>query len=642
MLLLAVAAGMALFDWNWLRAPVVNHITEKSGRAVRVDDLHVKLGWTLQPTVRLRGVYVPNAHWASSQQPLIDAREVEFTFSLVSLWHRRPIVSRIVLTDASVDMERRPDGLRNWRLLNPEDRGPGTVRVQTLQAQNTKLRFINGNIDLEMLASSTPIEGRAQGTQSTEKVSLPNNLAFEGSYKGVRFTAAGVGGDVLSFHDSGLLFPVRGYLTAGKTRADVDGTFTDIFDFGPFDAKLHITGPTLSRMHPFIEFEPPGSRTYVLDAQIKRRARVYTFSQLHGRVGDTDIAGDATVDRSVERPLINADLRSERADVADLVFLIGANYQPGGLSARAAPAPAKANQPGGTGAPADTKISGSARGDRMRKADAHLKLEIKQLIAGAPRLIESVRLRADLVDGVLLLPDLAVGAAGGHVTGTADYDGHVAHVNLDSRDLRLENLVPALPSTVTNRGVVRSRLRMTGHGETVAAVVASSSGTLTAIVEDGRISNLVDAKLGLNIGKVVGVKVRGDRDIALDCGAVAFKFINGVGKSEMLMLDTEQTHVDGTGTIDLRDRNIDFLLTPRPKNPGLLTLNSSIHLQGDIRKPGIKIEKRAPLERGGSNTAPATIAALFRPLYSARQPQGQCRTVLDIAGTPARSPSAGG
>ena len=37
----ALAAGIMLFDWNWLRGPLVNYLAKKSGREIRVDDLQV-------------------------------------------------------------------------------------------------------------------------------------------------------------------------------------------------------------------------------------------------------------------------------------------------------------------------------------------------------------------------------------------------------------------------------------------------------------------------------------------------------------------------------------------------------------------------------------------------------------------------
>ena len=167
-------------------------------------------------------------------------------------------------------------------------------------------------------------------------------------------------------------------------------------------------------------------------------------------------------------------------------------------------------------------------------------------------------------------------------------------------------------------------------------MVAGANGTLIAIVDGGRISNLVDAKLGLNLGKVLGLRIGGDRAIALHCGATAFDFRNGVGKSQALVLETEQTHTDGTGVINLREQKFELLLTPQPKKPGLFTLNSSIRVQGAFKNARFKIDDRVPLRNGGAVTAPASIATLFRPLLKERGANSLCAQVL----APARTATA--
>jgi hypothetical protein len=40
-------------------------------------------------------------------------------------------------------------------------------------------------------------------------------------------------------------------------------------------------------------------------------------------------------------------------------------------------------------------------------------------------------------------------------------------------------------------------------------------------------------------------------------------------KSRAIVLDTEQTHITGVGTVNLKDQQFELLLTPEPKQPGL-------------------------------------------------------------------------
>jgi hypothetical protein len=80
-----------------------------------------------------------------------------------------------------------------------------------------------------------------------------------------------------------------------------------------------------------------------------------------------------------------------------------------------------------------------------------------------------------------------------------------------------------------------------------------------------------------------------------------FDVRNGVGKSRVIVLDTEQTRTDGVGTLDLREERWDIVLTPQPKNPGFLTRRASIHLQGTFRNVEISIQERIAIGRAGGS-----------------------------------------
>ena len=120
-------------------------------------------------------------------------------------------------------------------------------------------------------------------------------------------------------------------------------------------------------------------------------------------------------------------------------------------------------------------------------------------------------------------------------------------------------------------------------------------------MEGGRISNLLDAKLGLNRGKILRLLIAGDRSIEINSADVTIDFEKGTGTSKNISFDTEQTRIVGTGSISLRDETVDLLLTPHPKKPGLFSMRTSgIHIDGTFKRPQIAIVKL------GEKTAMAT------------------------------------
>ena len=595
-LALAVVMLVLLFDWNWLRRPLELYLMDRSGREVRIEDLHVELGYTLQPAVRLRGVYVENAPWAA-KRPLVTAAEASFTVSLASVWRGRPVISRLVLMDASVDLERQADGLRNWRLRDPEDRSPGRVTVMTLEAHRTQLRFVNRAIDLDFVASAAPLDSQSAGP---DRDSLSTRVSFEGSYQGSAFAGEALGGSVLSFRDSGISFPLRGYFVSRRTRLDFDGFFTDLFDIGPMDARVRLVGPSLSLLHPFLRIRPVASRPYAVEAQLTQTYEVFHFARLAGKIGGTSVMGEVVYDRSAERPMLRAALSSDAADFDDIRPLIGMHA----LARNPRPESSHAGDAADVQRERrDTEPHGQRlfptrpfRVGALRALDMRITVTLDKLAVAGQQKLEDVRLGANLSEGLLHLNPLHVRVAGGRFTGSFMFDSRQdapsAQVSGELRGIRIERLVPRLAAKSGSAGSLNGQIDLSGRGNSIAAMVGNSAGSFAATLDGGRISNLADAKLGLNIGKLVSVFLRGDREIAIHCGAAAFEVRDGVAKSRRIVLDTEQTHVEGSGAISLREERLDLLLTPEPKKPGLFTRRASIRIRGPMRAPAVAIEDR--------------------------------------------------
>ena len=101
----------------------------------------------------------------------------------------------------------------------------------TLDARRSTIHFINEAIYFEIVAKTAPIDGSANIPAVDD--ALLNDLTVNGKYQGVPFIGAARIGTFMSFRDSLEWFPLRGHLSAGKTRLDIDGKLADIFDLGP-------------------------------------------------------------------------------------------------------------------------------------------------------------------------------------------------------------------------------------------------------------------------------------------------------------------------------------------------------------------------------------------------------------------------
>src|SRR5215217_4427800 len=139
---LAAVVVLALLLQPWWLAPLVaKRLAASSGRTVEIDSMWIGISASFEPMVQLRGIRIANAAWADASRPLAALAGATAVFSWRSFAERRPIIALLVLRDGEADLERRSDGLRNWRLANPDERGPGHFRVLAIRGEDATLRF---------------------------------------------------------------------------------------------------------------------------------------------------------------------------------------------------------------------------------------------------------------------------------------------------------------------------------------------------------------------------------------------------------------------------------------------------------------------------------------------------------------------
>ncbi|HEX7810876.1 MAG TPA: AsmA family protein [Burkholderiales bacterium] len=582
-LLVAFAILATAWDWNWFRHPVERYFVKRSHRDVKIADLHVQVNSNLEPTVRLRGVYVENAPWADSR-PFASAGEISFTFSLKSISQRRPVVSKLVLIDADIDLERQADGHRNWRLRNPENTAPGRMKVMHLEARNTRIRFIRRDVGFEIVAASAPLEKVSENAGGA----LTNQILFMGELKGKEFSGEAHTSDVITIVESGESFPIRGRMESGNTRLEVDGTLADLFRPSRMEGKVRLTGQSLAQLQPFVPARLPHSRPYEVEAQLRRTGDATSATEARIKVGGTVLTGDVNFDRVGDRPTLKAALRSESANLADLASLVGMREKTNPKRA-AGPAVTLSAEKVGPARTLPVLSDKPLALNTLHALDAEIDLNVKKLKAAGFPALESLKLTADLNDGVLALKPLDLGIAEGHLAGTFVLNGKTptatADLKIDGRDIRIEKLLAGHALAGTVAGPVSVQVDLTGRGASLADLAGSASGRASVGMENGVITKLADAALELDLGKALRAVISGNQSIPINKIDIAFDFDKGTGHARNIFIDTERTRVVGTGTINLRKEQVELLLTPHPKKPGIFALDKSIHVSGALRKP---------------------------------------------------------
>ncbi|MEO8310041.1 MAG: hypothetical protein ABI520_02620, partial [Caldimonas sp.] len=240
---LAALVVLTLLLQPWWLAPLMSHkLSASAKRNVHFGSMWVTLTAALQPVVHIRDVRIDNTPWADSQRPFAALAAVTAVFSWSSVRERRPVIALMTLREGEVDLERRSDGLRNWRLSQPEDRGPGRFKVLAIRGENAAVRFVHERIELDLEARATP-RGIAA---ATDDEAMPTELVVRGRWRDVPFAIDATTGEVLTFAETGRLFRARGEATSGGARLEFDGRLGDLVRDPLVDARLALTAPSLA------------------------------------------------------------------------------------------------------------------------------------------------------------------------------------------------------------------------------------------------------------------------------------------------------------------------------------------------------------------------------------------------------------
>ena len=577
----AVLVVAALVSQPWWLAPLLGaQLSKTSGREVHFDSVRVGLTPSLAPVVVMRGVRIANAPWADTSRPFAALEEAVFRFS----WRRfedRWVVTHMILRDGEVNLVLQADGLRNWRLHDPEDRGPGHYWFYALEPHRAILRFDNGGVDLHLHTSASDMA--AEVSAATPDETLVNRIDFDGAFRELAFKGSIATGPVLTFLETDRWFPVRGQAEIAGARLEVDGRAADIFRATQIDAQVRLNGKSLAALRPFVGERYAEARAFRAEGHLHSGAGHYALSGANARIGASDLSGDLAWSGKGERRAVSAELRSDSTDLADLLWVAGRGVPAAGKAASAV-------------AVASARVRDRDAFASARDLDADVSFDARRFHVAAVPALQSLKLKAVLADGALAVSNLDVGWAGGHSTGTLALDLRqhpaLAEAAIETRGVHVESLFAGQDEKHRITGTVHSRLTLKATGDNLDALRASATGTVSASLAAGTIPSMLDALIGLEGGKVMRTLLSGTEALPLPCAAVAADVSQGRARIRSLVVDSANTRTTGRGTIDLHDNTIELIVTPEPKRPGLFELHKSIRLSGPLTKPARSLVDR--------------------------------------------------
>jgi uncharacterized protein involved in outer membrane biogenesis len=607
----ALVILILLWDWNWFKGPIERQVEARTGREFDIGgNLDVDLDWST-PTIRADRLRFGNAKW-SKQPTMASADRVEFTIEIWPLLRRHVRIPELRLTKPVLHLEMGPQRIGNWKF--GED---GETRTQF-----TRLWIDGGQLTFVDAAARTDIAAAVSSERTNATSGSSVSVEGGGHWKGNRFRVEGTAESPLALQDRQRPYHVDAHATAGATKAHARGTLTDPVLLRDFDLQLALSGQDMADLYPLIGIVTPNTPPYKLDGRLTRenngpKGYIWHYDNFRGVVGDSDVAGDASVATGGARPYLRADIASKRLDFDDLAGFIGKTPQGGdGESTNAQFATQAASDRAKTRLLPDRPYEL----DKLRAMDADVHYKAHRI--NAPKWpLDNMETQLRLENGLLRLEPLNFGVAGGQIRSIVRMDARESPIRtrarIDASGLNLGQLVPDVKLAQDAIGKIGGKVNLVGTGNSIALMLGSSDGDVAVGMGRGQISNLMMELAGIDIAEALKFLVRGDRKVPIRCAFGDFAVENGVMQARSLAFDTTDTIILGEGTISLRDETLRLKLRPRPKDRSLISLRAPLWIDGTFKNPEFhpdygRIGLRGALALALGNIAPP--AALLATL----------------------------
>ncbi len=439
----------------------------------------------------------------------------------------------------------------------------------------SQLRFTDPEADTDMTFSL--------GTEGLDDPDAGEQTFFidgEGMYDGSPFSLRFRGDPLLAARDPDRAYSLELTSDIVGSRIQVNGTLLRPLALKGMDLALDLKGPNPNRLSRLLGIPLPNLPPYSLAGDLFFEDDRWTFNNIEGEVGDSDLSGQIVLDISSRPPHLSGKLYSEAVDLKDLGILVGA--EPASTEQGRPPSPTGSDggrymlpdQPLITPAWQDLSADISYRGKSVRTADIPL---------------SDVIIDFRLADGRAWFEPVGFGVGDGQVDFNLDIDSRPTPpegtLQLEIQAVKLSNALRSWELANDSVGTVAGQGKFWVTGTSIADLLSSADGGVVMLMTRGKLDALMVELAGLDAAESF-LAWLGDRDpIPIDCAYADLQSRDGVVRIDTLAVDTVDTTFTGTGTVNFNNERLDLTIVAHPKDVSPLSASSPLHLGGTFNDP---------------------------------------------------------
>ncbi|MBI4005550.1 MAG: AsmA family protein [Gammaproteobacteria bacterium] len=412
-----------------------------------------------------------------------------------------------------------------------------------------------------------------------------------------------------------------------KLRIGLDGKVADPKKVKGLDLALTFAADSLSDLNEVTDSKLPALGPISLSTRLTDKDNAYHLGALKLQAGDSDLAGDVTLNITGKHPALSAKLNSNKIDLT--VF--------------------ESKEKGEKDKQKKVKKEKIFSSDplpleSLKSADASLDINAKQ-IHTTDLLLENVKLALTLNNGKLAVKPLNANLAGGTLSTNLNLDASggktaVMDTNVDIKNFQ-PSALPDLKDKLTG-GKTDIKLNAKGSGNSISAIMAGLNGNLLLTMGEGKLksseTDAASSDVFLKTYRMLNPKASGSQDTQIKCGVVKFDIKDGIATTDKgIALATDKMNVIGSGTVNLKTEALDIGVTPQAREGVGISagqLAELVRLQGTLANPEAGIDTKAAVMAGvsaGAAVATGGLSILAQGLFDrATAEEDPCALALGL------------
>ncbi|MBL0715321.1 MAG: AsmA family protein [Desulfosarcina sp.] len=382
----------------------------------------------------------------------------------------------------------------------------------------------------------------------------------------------------------------------GSMRLSLKGAVKDLLTLTGMDLQSRLSGREMAELGPLVGSNLPNLGPFDVSGQLTGSTQALAIKAFTATLDKSDFKGLAQVEFHA-RPKITLRLESS---VVDFTPLMESPEKDKPKSDEASPRKRRFFS--------DTPLPLAG----LQKVDADIVLKARQIHARNAR-FDLGHLSIKLENRDLSIDKFEATYKKTKIAGNLHIDhGAPPRVatNFMVQDFDLGSYLKETGVSDQVRAHIDIAAQLKGRGNSVHSLMAALDGSIGAVMGEGYLTKYLDM-LSVDLSqKVISFWGRHEEADQIKCAVVQFDIKEGVATSQAFVFDSQIAVLTGEGDINLGTEQVNFLLDPNPKKPGILKLPIKLRVGGTIMDPTVSADKLSILAKGSEALSALAIGPL--------------------------------